>query len=46
MTELQSFMLATVFGCSCGYLISGMVLAVLNIIDIIKRKRKNRGDQK
>lgn len=46
MTELQSFMLATVFGCSCGYLISGIVLAVLNIIDIIKRKRKNRGDQK
>lgn len=46
MTELQSFMLATVFGCSCGYLISGMVLAVLNIIDIIKYKRKNRGDKK
>ena len=46
MTELQSFMLATVFGCSCGYLNSGMVLAVLNIIDIIKSKRKNRGEKK
>lgn len=46
MTELQSFMLATVFGCSCGYLISGMVMTVLNIIDIIKNKRKNRGDKK
>ncbi|MCM1439299.1 MAG: hypothetical protein NC131_08895 [Roseburia sp.] len=46
MTELQSFMLAVIFGCSCGYLVSGLIQAIFNIADIIRYKRKNHSNKK
>ena len=38
MTELQEFMLAVSFGCSCGGLIAGLFQTVLDIIDLVKYK--------
>ena len=46
MTEFQSTMLAMIFGCSCGYLISGLIQAIFNIADVIRDKRKNSSDKK
>ena len=46
MSEIQNLMLAAVFGCSCGFMIIGLILTVWDIIEIIKRMHKNRRDKK